>query len=405
MIGKLLAAPLRYKLTRPLHLRLAAADMRGGTRPKSDDAAHLAAAIDWLCRAQDVRGAHNDAGSVSAGWNFEDGWLPGYPETTGYIIETFIAAARYLTRSDLLARAHRMIDWELSLQHEDGAFPGHFGEPGSRPVIFNTGQIMHGMVAGYVQCGRNECLEAAVRAGHWLARHQEPEGFWRVFEHRDVIHVYNTRGTWALVATALLANDQLLLETARRNLDWAVSQQTPSGWYRNNAFTAGAHPYTHTIAYAVRGLLESGVLLGEQRYLHSAHLAATELAARQRQDGWLAGTYADGWTPMSTYSCVTGVAQMCLNWLRLAQETGEDNFRDNARRGIEYVKGTQRLDDPFDAARGGIPGSHPIWGAYSRFEYPNWAAKFFVDALMIQATNAAVPPVPARNAQKVAIHA
>ena len=33
------------------------------------------------------------------------------------------------------------------------------------------------------------------------------------------------------------------------------------------------------------------------------------------------------------------------------------------------------------AVRGAIAGSHPIWGRYSRFEFPNWAAKFFVDAV------------------------
>ena len=51
---------------------------------------HLQGAIDWLCRAQDVRDGKDDQGGVSAGWSFEDGWLPGYPETTGYIIETFL---------------------------------------------------------------------------------------------------------------------------------------------------------------------------------------------------------------------------------------------------------------------------------------------------------------------------
>jgi hypothetical protein len=58
--------------------------------------------------------SRSDAGGVSAGWSFEDGWLPGYPETTGYIIETFIDAAKALKRPDLIGRASRMIDWELS---------------------------------------------------------------------------------------------------------------------------------------------------------------------------------------------------------------------------------------------------------------------------------------------------
>ena len=108
---------------------------------------------------------------------------------------------RILDRPELVDRAHRIIDWELSIQHPDGAFPGHFGEPGSQPVIFNTGQIMHGMLAGYLQLGRKECLESAVRAGHWLARHQDADGCWRKFEHNGVPHTYNTRGTWALLAT------------------------------------------------------------------------------------------------------------------------------------------------------------------------------------------------------------
>jgi hypothetical protein len=44
----------------------------------------------------------------------------------------------------------------------------------------------------------------------------------------------------------------------------------------------------------------------------------------------------------------------------------------------------QRLGDAADEVRGGIAGSWPIWGAYSRFEFPNWAAKFFADALMLE---------------------
>ena len=35
-----------------------------------------------------------------------------------------------------------------------------------------------------------------------------------------------------------------------------------------------------------------------------------------------------------------------------------------------------------EPTRGGIKGSHPIWGGYDPFRYPNWAAKFFVDALL-----------------------
>ncbi len=392
-LKKLVTAPFRYQPWRVRHVRLLFRDFVGVAGvAEYDHETHLEAAIDWLCRAQDVREGYSDAGGVSAGWSFEDGWLPSYPETTGYIIETFIAAADILGRQELLKRAHRMIDWELSIQHADGAFPGHFGEKGSHPVIFNTGQIMHGMVAGYVQLGRVDCLEAAVKAGNWLVRHQDDDGCWRRYEHNGVPHVYNTRGSWALISTGLLANDSTLTCAAIRHLDWALAQQTDSGWYAMNAFSPGRSPFTHTIAYAIRGFLESGVLLDEPRYIASALKAARGLAGVQRRDGWLAGTYDDGWESTAAYCCLTGVAQMSLNWIRGAQACGAEDLRDAARRAISYVKKTHRLDDRDDSVRGGVAGSAPIWGGYSRFEYPNWAAKFFADALMMALTDCAVPP-------------
>lgn len=385
--------PLRYKPWRPRHLGLVWDSVRGAATAQQPHETHLAATVDWLCRAQDVRDAKPDAGGVSAGWSFEDGWLPSYPETTGYIVETMLAAAGVLQRPELRGRAQRMIDWELSIQLPDGAFPGHFGEPGSRPVIFNTGQIMHGMIAGHTQLGRADCLAAAVRAGHWLVDQQDDDGCWRRYEHHDTPHVYNTRATWALLATGLIADEPRLVRAARRNLDWALTQQTASGWFATNAFVPWRSPFTHTIAYAIRGLLESGVLLGDARYLDAALKAARGVAAVQRADGWLAGTYRDAWVADASYACLTGIAQMSLNWTRLAQAAGADELRVHARAALDYLKTVQRLDHPDPAVRGGIAGSAPIWGDYSRFEYPNWAAKFFADALMMDLRDIAVPPV------------
>jgi hypothetical protein len=392
---KLLAAPFRYQPWRPRHARLVGHDLVGRwAQPEYGHAQHLAAAIDWLCLAQDVRKDRPDAGGVSAGWSFEDGWLPSYPETSGYIVETFIAAARVLDRPDLLARAGRIIDWELSLQLPDGAFPGHFGESGSQPVVFNTGQIMHGLLAGHQQLGRPECLRAAVGAGRWLAGIQDPDGCWHAFEHNGVPHTYNTRAAWALLATGLIAGEPALKSAAIRNLEWALAQQRELGWFAYNAFVTGKQPFTHTIAYAIRGFLESGVLLGSGRYINAALKAARALARVQRADGWLAGTYDADWVPRARYCCLTGLAQMSVNWTRCAQAAGAAELRGNARQALSLLKRSQRLHDRDEVARGSIAGSVPIWGAYSRFEFPNWAAKFFADALIMDLDDSAVPPPP-----------
>ena len=50
-----------------------------------------------------------------------------------------------------------------------------------------------------------------------------------------------------------------------------------------------------------------------------------------------------------------------------------------------FLKTTQKLDGDPDEL-GGIKGSHPIDGGYHPWQYPNWAAKFFADALMIEMT-------------------
>jgi hypothetical protein len=380
----LVRLPYRYRPWRPRHIRLVFRDLaRRSEKLARDDQSHLAAALEWLCLAQDVCNGRSDAGGVSAGWSFEDGWLPGYPETTGYVIETFIDAAEALERPDLIGRASRMIDWELSLQHADGAFPGHYGEPGSKPVIFNTGQVIHGLLAGHLRLGRPECLAAAVRASLWLVEKQDADGCWRRSQHNDIPHTYDTRASWALLRTGLVAQEPRLQSAAVHQLDWALRQQDDDGWFANNAFTRDAAPFTHTIAYAISGFLEGGLLIGEERYLCAARKAAGALAKIQRSDGWLAGAYSRNWRPHTSYCCLTGVAQMAINWAVLAINCGEAEFAHPARLALAYLKRHHRVRARDAIIRGGMAGSYPVWGAYERFCYPAWAAKFFADAIML----------------------
>ena len=369
-------------------------DLIRGTEREYAHLDHLRAAIDWLCRAQDVRDDKPDSGGVSAGWSFEDGWLPSYPETSGYIVETFIAAAEVLDRPELVDRAQRIIDWELSIQRPDGAFPGHFGEPGSQPVVFNTGQIMHGMLAGYLQLRRPECLEAAVKAGHWLARVQDADGCWRQFEHNGVPHTYNTRASWALLATALIAGDAPLEDgrdpqsrlgagaTARIRL---VRQQcVHSGPGAVHAHDRVRHPRVSRVRRAARQQ-------PLRRRCAQGCARAGQCAARAMAG--LPGPMTPTGLRARRYCCLTGVAQMSVNWMRCAQAAGAVELRDNARTAIAFLKRRQRLDDRDRSHAAAIAGSAPIWGAYSRFEFPNWAAKFFADALMMDHNDRPVPPV------------
>ena len=81
--------------------------------------------MEWLCRAQDVV----PGGGVSMGWFLKEGWRPPYPETTGYIIPTFLEYAALTDNAVFTERAVRMGTWELSV-----AF-GRNSRPSGQPRI------------------------------------------------------------------------------------------------------------------------------------------------------------------------------------------------------------------------------------------------------------------------------
>jgi len=65
----------------------------------------LEAAMAWLCVAQD-RDA--DAG-VAGSYTLLKGWTKSYPETTGYIIPTFLAYARYSEREEFVEQERHLL--------------------------------------------------------------------------------------------------------------------------------------------------------------------------------------------------------------------------------------------------------------------------------------------------------
>ena len=101
-------------------------------------------------------------------------------------------------------------------------------------------------------------------------------------------------------------------------------------------------------------------------------------------DGSLAGRFDSDWNDAAKWSCLTGDAQTAIVWLRLYEATKDPRYLRSAERMNRYLSSTQDLDADDPGIRGGIKGSQPIWGEYGAYEYLNWAAKFFADALMLE---------------------
>jgi hypothetical protein len=359
----------------------------GATTP-GDNRSHLDAVIAWLCRAQDVtkKDGMRDDGVSQTFLVRSRRWAASYPETTGYIIPTFYRYWRLTGRDEIRARAVRMADWECAVQHPSGGvLAGALGDS-DEPTVFNTGQVLFGWVRAFEEEGTEAYRAAVMRAANWLCDVQDEDGCWRKFASpftKARVNLYNTRSAWGVLRAHQITGEQRFLDAARRNVDWALAQQLPNGWFQHNCLYDDTQPYTHTIAYAMRGVMEIGDYLRDERYLAAAIKIGDAMLAAQPADGCLPGRFDRDWRPTVRWSCLTGVAQLAINWARLYQITGEDRYRQGTRRGNRFLKTTQKLTgDPNEL--GGIKGSHPIDGLYHPWQYPNWAAKFYADALMLE---------------------
>lgn len=338
--------------------------------------ASIHAAMDWLCAAHD---ATSDDG-VAAYYDMRTGsWAPSYPETTGYIIPTFFDFAITSANDTYRQRALRMADWLLTLQLDDGAFPMGplWPDLERKPIVFDTGQIIHGLARAFEESSDSRYLQAAQRAGDWLIATQETDGSWRKDTFLQNVHTYNVRVAWAMLRIDQASGTESYRDAATRNLNWTLGQQKQDGWFANAAFNLDEEPVTHTLAYTIRGMLESGILLDDQSAIEAARRAADALRDRQKHDGYLSGTFGADWRSSAKWSCLTGNAQMAIVWLRLFELTGDSHYLKAASRANQYLKQVQRPD-------GAVAGSFPIYGNYHAYLHVNWAAKFFVDSLLLE---------------------
>lgn len=366
-------------------IRWPALALRAALRPRSTiDAGppgreqHLREAVEWIVTAI----KHGQDGGIPAYFRVVGGrWTASYPETTGYTIPTLCRCGEALGDSRLNRLAVELARWLLTVRTPEKGL-STWDEPHGAPVVFDTGQGIFGWLAAWRATGDGIFLQAALDAGDWLVRVQSEAGPWTQNQYEDTPKAIDTRVAWALLLLGEFSGVSSYRDAARRNLDWTLAQQLPNGWFRHAAFRPGEEPSTHTLAYAAEGLMEGGLLLNEPTYVAAAEKAVRSLQRRQRDDGSLAWKYDSVWRATTRFSCLTGDCQAALLWLGLYGLTQDPALLSAARRAIVYVAGTQDLDSSDPGIRGGIAGSYPLYGGYARFRYPNWAAKFFIDALL-----------------------
>lgn len=346
------------------------------------------AAVDWLLQAQD---ATADDG-VSYGYfpcADEKGWGVSYPETTGYIIPSLLAYAERFADDNVYERALRMARWEASVQMPSGAVQGGRLCPPEKqtPAVFNTGMVLDGWSAAYRASGEALFLEAARRAADYLMDDLGPDGYFKTngqFVTTERIKTYNCLCAWAMYRFGEDVQNDWYQRAAIRIIQGAVRQQQANGWFANNCLTRAEAPLLHTIGYTLQGILEVGILTGHKEFVEAVQRGTDPIITRMPPNGFLRGRFYADWQPAVFSSCLTGSAQLAVVCYRLYEHLGAPVYRRAADRIVNYLKGLQLLDARNNALNGALAGSFPLFGGYMMGGYPNWATKYFLDALMLQ---------------------
>jgi hypothetical protein len=344
----------------------------------------VAESISWLCRAQDYSATKD--GGVARHYSLINGWGPSYPETTGYIVPTIIEFAEQHQDATLMQRAKKMLDWLVRIQFPEGGFQG--GTIDSKPLVpvtFNTGQILIGLSRGAAKFG-GPYLIAMRKAAEWLVDSQDADGCWR--KHPTPFaepgeKAYETHVAWGLFEAARAGLEKRYADAAIKNVHWALTKQHENGWFGDCCLTDPTQPLTHTLGYVLRGVLEAYRYTRDATFLESATLTGRGLLGAMQPTGFLPGRLDNNWNGTVSYTCLTGSVQIAHCWLLLYQETEDTSFRDAAFRANQYVRRTVVVDGNSET-RGGVKGSFPISGQYGKYQYLNWASKFFIDANLLE---------------------
>ncbi len=333
----------------------------------------------WLCHAQD-RSRSRDGG-VARHFSLIDGWASSYPETTGYIADTFITHGSETGDRRLLERGCQMLDWLVSIQLADGAFQGGTVDQKTPvPATFDTGQVLIGLAGGVRFDERYR--KPMIRAADWLLRGQDPDGCWRKYETPFAApgeKVYETHAAIGLFRAAVLEPRCGYAEAARAQVKWALGHQSPNGWFQSCCLIDPENPLTHTLGYALRGVVEAYLWTRDEEFLAAACRAAEGVTSALGRDGRLPGRLTPQWKAAADWVCLTGTSQLAESLLLLFDATKRDDFRRAACSANAFVRRTIATRGP-SGIRGGVKGSFPIDACYGRWQFLNWACKFMIDA-------------------------
>jgi Glycosyl Hydrolase Family 88. len=387
------------------HIKAVVNDLFDDRQSIFDNQIHINGAIQWIFNAQDSL----KTGGIPADYCFTWGWSNPYPETSGYIIYSLINYLNVFPESEMndeiIQRSIWIGDWLLSIQNDNGSYyEGLHAEKKNllhknmiiqRESAFETAQIIAGLLSLYKKTHDNKYLDASIKSGDWLIKTQETEGYWNL-SHQNKPRSYDVYIGWRLLELYQIVPNPDYLYSAIKVFDWASELQKENGFFLECSHLINRDPWTHGIGYTVEAYIEAYVILKrlniESNYLSIAQRTADTLlklyhirgfkSIYYQDKGFIPASFNENWESKVKFMHLSGCAQIALCWLKLFEITRDYRYLNAGIKLNKDIKSIQNLHSNNKGIRGGIKGSHPIWGFSSPFRFTNHSVKFFIDSLL-----------------------
>lgn len=341
----------------------------------------LHSSIKWLQKSID-----NKTGGSRAHIYLWGSWAAPYPETTGYIIPTFLDYySRYNSDPKIETSAIKMGEWLLGLQYKEGSFPAGqikgLRANSYNPSVFNTAQILDGLTSLYVYNNDQKWIESALNGAIWLADNVDINGIWNIGNYREGFNPsYYSQVVWPMLKVWEITKENKIKNASEKVLDRIVKRINEFGVIEDWGFDKGSNAFTHTIAYTIRGFQESAFILNEfEKYFNPLKISLEKFIRKaELTNGEISGLYDSKLSKAGSFVCLTGNSQLALCLMKYYEIENDLRILNAAFKLIDYVIASQHKF----LFQGAIPGSKPIYGKYMFLRFPNWASKYHAESIM-----------------------
>ena len=323
---------------------------------------------------------------------FTNSFGPLYPEVSGYILNTLIKLNRlgYDVIFDLNIREmlRTTVQTLLTYQLACGSFSGgHKNMVNYRkPSIFNTGQILLGLVDYYSEIDNCPLVWSAIEGGEkFLTSSVNSIGEYDpqyCYLNRFAPHY--CRAAYGHAKAATLLDNEIGKHCAANVVNKILTKQNVHGLIDDWGFNNNWH-VLHTVIYTLRGIWEVGRILNNNEMMNAAVIGMNALQTNGRKiDHMSYEILSSDQHPSSLKDeiCFTGLAQQVVLGQKILRTLGsciDDKF--HVQMPLKVLK-THQFQTSDNLLKGSLAGSKPFDGEYQPNCSPIWAVKFFADALI-----------------------